>query len=94
MTTTSSNVPRGTHRPRKQKFCGSKVVPCFRCYLSISGEPEKRSYIVRAVNIQRFIDQQIKRDIMHTVLIVDYLYHELPHGELFVTEPPMHEHYK
>lgn len=68
------------------KYVGSTDVPCFRCYLTTAGEPHSKPYIVRAVAIERFIDQQIKRNIMNTVLIVDYFFHELPNGTLFVTE--------
>lgn len=68
------------------RYLGSTDVPCFRCYLKTSGEPHQCAYIVRAVAIERFIDQQIRRGIMNTIEIVDYMYHELPHGKLFVTE--------
>ncbi|AXH76096.1 MAG: hypothetical protein [Microviridae sp.] len=74
-----------TRRPFK-KYVGSTEVPCFRCYLKTCGEPHSKAYIVRAVDIERFIDQQIKRNIMNIVEIVDYMYHELPHGTLFITE--------
>lgn len=79
---------RSTKFTRKQygKYAGSSDVPCFRCYLTTAGEPHCKSYIVRAVGISRFIDQQIKRNIMNTVQIVDYMFHELPHGTLFITE--------
>lgn len=72
---------------RKQylKYCGSTDVPCFLCYLTVAGEPQKETYYVRAIGISRFIDQQIRRNIMNTVLIADYVFHELPHGTLFVT---------
>lgn len=82
------NRERSTRFTRRQycKYVGSSDVPCFRCYLTTAGEPHKKSYIVRAVSIERFIDQQIKRNIMNTVLIVDYFFHELPHGTLFITE--------
>jgi hypothetical protein len=73
-------------RHQYNKYVGSTEVPCFRCYLTTAGEPHPKPYIVRAVAIERFIDQQIKRNIMNTVLIVDYIYHDLPHGTLFVTE--------
>lgn len=82
------NRERSTRFIRRQydKYAGSSDVPCFRCYLTTAGEPHSKAYIVRAVAIERFIDQQIKRNIMNTVLIVDYIFHELPHGTLFVTE--------
>lgn len=73
-------------RKQYQRYVGSTDVPCFRCYLTTAGEPHSKPYVVRAVAIQRFIDQQIKRNIMNTVHIVDYIYHELPYGTLFVTE--------
>lgn len=65
------------------RYKGSTMVPCFRCYLSVSGKRCEHEYIVRAVDIQRFIDQWIKRSIMYTVEITDYIYDELPHGILF-----------
>lgn len=65
------------------RYTGSTVVPCFRCYLSCSGKRCEHEYIVRAVDIQRFIDQWIKRSIMYTVEITDYMFEELPHGILF-----------
>lgn len=79
------NSPRFTQK-QYGKYLGSTDVPCFRCYLKTTGEPHPYAYIVRAVAIERFIDQQIKRGIINTVEIVDYMYHELPHGKLFVTE--------
>lgn len=74
------------HRRQYRKYVGSTDVPCFRCYLTTAGEPHRKAYIVRAVGISRFIDQQIRRNIMNTVQIVDYMFHELPHGTLFITE--------
>lgn len=65
------------------RYTGSTIVPCFRCYLSCCGKRCEHEYIVRAVDIQRFIDQWIKRSIMYTVEIVDYMFEELPHGTLF-----------
>lgn len=79
------NSPRFTQK-QYGKYVGSTDVPCFRCYLKSAGEPHPKSYIVRAVSIERFIDQQIRRGIMNTVEIVDYMFHELPHGKLFITE--------
>lgn len=79
------NSPRFVQK-QYGKYCGSTDVPCFRCYLKTAGEPHRHAYIVRGVAIERFIDQQIKRGIMNTIEIVDYTYHELPHGKLFITE--------
>lgn len=68
------------------KYLGATDVPCFRCYLKTAGVPHKYAYIVRGVAIERFIDQQIRRGLMNTIEIVDYMYHELPHGKLFIIE--------
>lgn len=79
------NSPRYTQK-QYGKYLGSTDVPCFRCYLTTAGEPHKKAYIVRAVSIQRFIDEQIRRGVFNIVEIVDYMFHELPAGALFITE--------
>lgn len=72
---------------RFRKYAGSTDVPCFICYVSKANDSkfDGKTYIVRAVSVQRFIEERILQG--KTCYLFDYTYEELPHGELYRTFP-------
>lgn len=72
---------------RKPRLCvGSCDVPVFVCHLCRDGlRCNGKTYYVRAVNIERFINQSFYAGF--SVVIIDYRFEFLKHGELYRSFP-------
>lgn len=70
---------------RPAKYVGSCDVPVFVCYLSRGVRCNGKTYYVRAVSFERFINQSFKAGF--SVIVIDYRFEFLRGGELYRSFP-------
>ena len=70
---------------RFAKYAGSCDVPVFVCHLSRGERCNGKTYYVRAVSFDRFINQSFKAGFF--VIVIDYRFEFLRHGELYRSFP-------
>lgn len=67
------------------KYSGSCDVPVFVCHLSRGERCNGKTYYVRAVSFERFLNQSFKAGF--SVIVIDYRFEFLRHGELYRSFP-------
>ena len=70
---------------RFHKYVGSCDVPVFVCHLSTGERCNGKTYYVRAVSFERFVNQSFKAGF--SVIVIDYRFEFLRHGELYRSFP-------
>ena len=70
---------------RPAKYVGACDVPVFVCHLSAGERCNGKTYYVRAVSFERFVNQSFKAGF--SVIVIDYRFEYLKGGELYRSFP-------